>query len=44
MMFVPTIENNFEIKAEFLKLQPYTTGTKSSDVIHAINKVVSEFT
>jgi hypothetical protein len=43
MMFVPTIDKNFEINEEFLKLQPLTTGTKGSDVFEAINKVVSEF-
>jgi hypothetical protein len=40
MIFVQTIDKNFEIKEEFLKL---TTGTKGSDVFEAINKVVSEF-
>jgi hypothetical protein len=43
MIFVGTIGKNFEIKEEFLKLQPVTTGTKGSDVFEAINKVVSEF-
>jgi hypothetical protein len=43
MIFVQTIDKNFEIKEEFLKLQPLTTGTKGSDVFEAINKVVSEF-
>jgi hypothetical protein len=28
MIFVWTIDKNFEIKEEFLKLQPLTTGTK----------------
>jgi hypothetical protein len=42
MVFVRTIENDFEIKKEFVTLQPLTTGTKSSDVFVTINKVVSE--
>jgi hypothetical protein len=44
MSFVRTSNKNFEIKDEFLKLLPLTTGTKGSDVFEAINKVVSEFT
>jgi hypothetical protein len=44
MIFVWTIDKNFEIKEEFLKLQPLTTGSKGSDVFEAINKVGSEFT
>jgi hypothetical protein len=44
MIFVRIIDKNFEIKEEFLKLQPLTTGTKGSDVFEAINKVVSVFT
>jgi hypothetical protein len=40
----PDNEKDFEIKEEFPKLQPLTTGTKGSDVFEAINKVVSEFT
>jgi hypothetical protein len=43
MIFVRTIEKNFEIKEEFVTLQPLTTGTKSSDVFVTINKVISEF-
>jgi hypothetical protein len=39
-----TFDINFEIKEDFLKLQPVTTGTKGSDVFEPINKVVSEFT
>jgi hypothetical protein len=31
MIFVRTIDKNFEIKEEFLKLQPVTAGTKGSD-------------
>jgi hypothetical protein len=42
VIFVGTIEDNFEIKEEFLKLQHLTTGTEGSDVFEAINKVVSE--
>jgi hypothetical protein len=38
MIFVQTIDKNFEIKEEFLKLQSLTTGTKSSDVFEAIDK------
>jgi hypothetical protein len=44
MIFVRTSDENIEIKEEFLKLQPLTTGTKGSDVFEAINKAVSEFT
>jgi hypothetical protein len=44
MIFVRIIDMNFEIKDDFLKLQPLTTGTKCSVVFEAINKVVSEFT
>jgi hypothetical protein len=44
MIFVQTIDKNFEIKEEFLKLQPLTTGAKGTDAFEAINKVVSEFT
>jgi hypothetical protein len=38
-IFFCTIDENFEIKKEFLKLQPLTTGTKGSDVFEAINKL-----
>jgi hypothetical protein len=41
MIFVRTIDKNFYIKEEFLKLQPLTTGTKGFDVFEAI-EVVSE--
>jgi hypothetical protein len=44
MIFVQTIDKSFEIKEEFLKLQPLPTGTKGSDVFEAINKFASEFT
>jgi hypothetical protein len=44
MTFVRTVYKNFEIKEEFLKLQPLTTGTKGSDVFEAVNKAVSECT
>jgi hypothetical protein len=44
MILVRKIDKNFEIKEEFLKLQPLTTGTKSSDLFQANNKVVYEFT
>jgi hypothetical protein len=44
VIFVRKIDKNFDIKEEFLKLQPLTTGAKGSDIFEAINKVVSEFT
>jgi hypothetical protein len=43
LTLVRIIDKNFEVKEEFLKLHPLTTGTKGSDVFAAINKVVSEF-
>jgi hypothetical protein len=43
MIFIRTIDKNFEIKEDFFKLQHPTTGTKGSDVFEAI-RVVSEFT
>jgi hypothetical protein len=42
--FDQKIDKSFEIKEKFLKLQPLSTGTKSSDVFEAVNKFVSEIT
>jgi len=33
MIFVRITDRNFEIKEEFLKLQPLTTDTRGSDVV-----------
>jgi hypothetical protein len=44
VIFVLTIDKNFEIKEQFLILHHLTTGTKGSYICYATNTSVYEFT